>query len=535
MAPPLEDEVSVGVQEEEEEEEEDPEEVEPWYPSSDSEPEPPTPPPALPSPEPEPKQVPPTPSLALPSPEPEPEQQQQPSPMTPPPAVVEKKGEGEEEPEAARHRWPGWPGTSVFRLVVPADKVGAVIGRRGEAVRRLCHETRARVRVLDAAAASRIVLVSATEEVESELPPAMNAAIKIFKHINKIEINSDGTLSASAPEICSVRLLVPYAQAAHLIGKQGITIKSIQESTGATIRIMDEDEVLSVESVDERIVDILGAPLKVHNALKSVLELLRKFLVDHGVLHLFERKIQGGAQPLDTSKENQVMDDYPLSVNRDFLSEPQSHGNLIDSRPLYGYDPSFCDPYSSDVIHATDSLTQQSHGSPEGSSSLCGRDPSSRNLYSPDLSQSSDSSLIIKTMQIPFAYAEEIIGVSGRNIELIRSVSGAIVVLEEIGDCLEEVLVTIKGSHSQVQTAHQLVQEVLSSGHNKEPPSRRSCWNVDAGTSLLNSPCAGPRLLHHPPRVIATSRDYPPWHHEDQPPRDHWRHPSHQGHRGYLP
>jgi hypothetical protein len=43
--------------------------------------------------------------------------------------------------------------------------------------------------------------------------------------------------------------------------------------------------------VDERIVEIRGASLKVLNALKSVLGLLRKFLVDHGVLHLFERKV----------------------------------------------------------------------------------------------------------------------------------------------------------------------------------------------------------------------------------------------------
>ena len=75
----------------------------------------------------------------------------------------------------------------------------------------------------------------------------MNAAIKIFKHINGIEeINSEATLSASSSEICSVRLLVPAAQAVHLIGMQGVTIKSIQESTGATIRIIDEGMLLSI-------------------------------------------------------------------------------------------------------------------------------------------------------------------------------------------------------------------------------------------------------------------------------------------------
>jgi poly(rC)-binding protein 2/3/4 len=62
-------------------------------------------------------------------------------------------------------------------------------------------------------------------------------------------------------------------------------------------------------------------------------------------------------------------------------------------------------------------------------------------------------------MQVPLAYAEEIIGVRGENIEFIRSVSGAVVVLEEIGD-YQKVRVMIEGTPSQVQTAHQLVQVI---------------------------------------------------------------------------
>ncbi|GJN18881.1 hypothetical protein PR202_gb06091 [Eleusine coracana subsp. coracana] len=189
-----------------------------------------------------------------------------------------------------------------------------------------------------------MVLVSATEEIEAEMSPAMSAAIKIFKHINDIEgIDSNGTLSAAAPKVCSARLLVPFEQAAHVIGKQGFKIKLIEDSTGATIRIVDEDELLGCERVNERIVDIHGASLRVHNALKSVLGLLRKFLVDHGVLHLFERKAQAVTQPQDTCNENQVT----------------------------------------------------------------------------------------QTMQIPLPCAEEIIGMRGQNIEFIRSVSGAVVILEE--------------------------------------------------------------------------------------------------------
>ena len=84
-------------------------------------------------------------------------------------------------------------------------------------------------------------MISATEETQAELAPAMHATVKIFKHVNDMEgINPDVILSAAAPEICSARLLVPKAQAVHLIGKQGATIKSIQETTGALIKVIDK-------------------------------------------------------------------------------------------------------------------------------------------------------------------------------------------------------------------------------------------------------------------------------------------------------
>lgn len=55
-----------------------------------------------------------------------------------------------EEPESADKRWPGWPGHCVFRLIVPVLKVGVIIGRKGELIKKTCEETRARIRVLDA-------------------------------------------------------------------------------------------------------------------------------------------------------------------------------------------------------------------------------------------------------------------------------------------------------------------------------------------------------------------------------------------------
>lgn len=46
-------------------------------------------------------------------------------------------------------KWPGWPGESVFRMLVPAQKVGNIIGRKGEYIKKMVEETRARIKILD--------------------------------------------------------------------------------------------------------------------------------------------------------------------------------------------------------------------------------------------------------------------------------------------------------------------------------------------------------------------------------------------------
>ncbi|KAI3829732.1 hypothetical protein L1987_03860 [Smallanthus sonchifolius] len=46
-------------------------------------------------------------------------------------------------------KWPGWPGENVFRLLVPVQKVGVIIGRKGEYIKKTCEETRARIKILD--------------------------------------------------------------------------------------------------------------------------------------------------------------------------------------------------------------------------------------------------------------------------------------------------------------------------------------------------------------------------------------------------
>lgn len=67
----------------------------------------------------------------------------------------------------------------------------------------------------------------------------MDAVLRVFKRINGIiDSGGDGATPAAALPACSVRLLVASSQAINLIGKQGSLIKSIQEGSGATVRVL---------------------------------------------------------------------------------------------------------------------------------------------------------------------------------------------------------------------------------------------------------------------------------------------------------
>ncbi|KAF8728128.1 hypothetical protein HU200_018710 [Digitaria exilis] len=375
----------------------------------------------------------------------------------PPPAAEETDAAAaEEEAAAAAKRWPGWPGDSVFRLVVPVLKVGSIIGRKGELIKRLVEESKARVRILEGpvGATERIVLVSGKEDLGLELPPAMDALMRVFKRVIGIADGAtEGSQAAAAPGVCAARLLVPGAQAINLIGKQGATIKSIQESTGATIRVIsvDERERPFYVTDDERIVEIQGETEKVLKALQAVSNHLRKFLVDHSVLPLFEKTNTTVSQDrsgdgwsdmshpsISSAQVNQpppVIDEYILPVKRDHL--------YLEREPLVDHN-----------IHRS-------------GVSLYGRDPALSTLRPSGMHGGPLLTQITQTMQIPLTYAEDIIGVKGANIAYIRANSGAVVTIQESLGSPDDITVEIKGTSSQVQAAQQLIQDSLAA--HREP------------------------------------------------------------------
>ncbi|GAB2252846.1 hypothetical protein Droror1_Dr00005693 [Drosera rotundifolia] len=365
----------------------------------------------------------------------------------------------------ASDKWPGWPGDCVFRLIVPVTKVGSIIGRKGELIKKMCDESRAKIRVLDGPVANhpdRIVLISGKEELEAPLSPAMDAVIRVFRRVNGLPENAseDKTAGVSGVAYCSSRLLLHSTQATSLIGKQGASIKSIQESSGASVRVLSGDEVPSYVSADERILELLGEAFKVLQALELVIVHLRRFLVDHSVLPLYENTyasaVSQGRQVehlpdrhnVHSAPQTGLEIDYPLSVRNDHYS--------FERELMLG------------AQRSTSGL--QTYGLHSGL-------PSSRSSLGLGHPGAPIITQVTQTMQIPLTYAEDIIGAGGQNIAYIRRISGAVLTVKE-SRVPDEIMVEIKGTSSQVQVAQELIQDSIS---NHKEPLTSSYGKLDTG------------------------------------------------------
>lgn len=78
------------------------------------------------------------------------------------------------------------------------------------------------------------VLISAKEEPDASLSPAMDGLLKVHQRI----IDADTEANHAPPTSISSRLLVAGSQGGSLIGKQGATIKTIQDSSNCKIRVI---------------------------------------------------------------------------------------------------------------------------------------------------------------------------------------------------------------------------------------------------------------------------------------------------------
>ncbi|KAL6009731.1 hypothetical protein ACLOJK_000160 [Asimina triloba] len=383
--------------------------------------------------------------------------------------------ENESAGEIEEKKWPGWPGESVFRILVPAQKVGGIIGRKGEFIKKICEESKARIKILDGppgiseravsvfclhfsstreygqsqeevlvsshqlmyedtVCSIKAVIISAKEEPDVALPPAVDGLLRVHKR-SVDGLDNEGAHPPTNAGTTVSRLLVAGAQAGSLIGRQGATVKSIQEASSVVVRVLGTEDLPAFALQDDRIVEIQGEPAGVHKAVELVASHLRKFLVDRSVIPLFESQVD----------------------NMSHHSWGHPHGPNVGGSG-FGGNSQFRPPRQHDGYYPPPEIPPYDRGAHQP---LYGRDTtmgvhSSMNAPQPIIKQ------MTQQMQIPLSYADAVIGSSGANISYIRRASGATVTIQESRGVLGEMTVEINGTATQVQTAQQLIQGRLS-------------------------------------------------------------------------
>ncbi|XP_078149152.1 RNA-binding KH domain-containing protein [Carex rostrata] len=356
-------------------------------------------------------------------------------------------------------RWPGWPGENAFRMLVPVQKVGAVIGHKGDIIKKMSEETKARIRVLNSppGVQERVVLVSAKEELDLPVSPAMEALFRVHKRVvDGLDDESEEQSAPSAGGVGPTRLLVPGVQAATIIGKQGGTIKIIQEGSNATVRV--SENVPPVALYDDRIVEIQGEPAAMHKALELIASYLRKFLVDRTVIPLFEAQMQ---------QQQNIQREPQMPAQQQWGPPPQNYPPPYSaSGPGYGGGPHHYmpPPPAHDNYYPPPELPPRYEKPPPYAPPAYAREQPP-----PPGAHSSTAQLpphvvtqVTQHMQVPLSYVDAVIGADGANISYIRRASGATVTVQETRGVPGEMTVEMVGSNAQVQAAQQLVQNFMA-------------------------------------------------------------------------
>ncbi|GER55197.1 RNA-binding KH domain-containing protein [Striga asiatica] len=397
----------------------------------------------------------------------------------------ELKVDNGERVVAEEKKWPGWPGENVFRLLVPAQRVGGVIGRKGETIKKICEETKARIKILESGPGSmeRTVMVSAKEEPTLQVPPAVDGLLKIHKHIISLESDPANVRSG---QICT-RLLVAASQAGSLIGKQGATVKSIEDDSNCSIRVLGEGNLPVFALPDDSVVEIQGDPAGLQKAVELIATHLRKFLVDRSVIGVFEMQASPRA-PFSKSTRFKQMQNPNFGANQNSppskpWGPPQPAFPMNAGRHGYGPEHSSVAPYPRQYDNSFPPVDMQPRRPPAYGMGLPMGGAQTNNVQQPQAMITK----VTQNMQIPLLYADAVIGINGSNISYIRRASGATIIVQEAKGVPDEMTVEINGSSSQVQTAQQLIQnslaEAISSGQNPGGvPARSQGYNPYASS-----------------------------------------------------
>ncbi|OVA15760.1 K Homology domain [Macleaya cordata] len=371
----------------------------------------------------------------------------------------------------------------VYRLLCHLDKVGSLIGKGGSIIRALQNDTGASIKIADAAPDSdeRVVLISA-REAHQRHSPAQDAVIRVHSRIAEVGLEPDAAVVA--------RLLVPSHQIGCLLGKGGNIIAEMRRATGASIRIFAKEQVPKCGAQNDEVVQVIGSLQSVQDALFHITSRVRETILPmkapfpsisappylsgamEGPIPLFRPRHEPaspGHYPSSVGFSNRLdhsvgpphhMDRHPVPVHG------MDHPGVIMDRVPYPYGserpahgPTFDRP-SSPRSWAPQSV---SNGNPR-----CAADAGTGFASRNGLVRSGSQVAVVanRTVEVvvPLVLLGYIIGENNGDLNQIRQISGAKVVVHDARPGNTDGVVLVSGTTDQIHAAQSLIHAFILSG-----------------------------------------------------------------------
>eukprot|EP00916_Digyalum_oweni_P025336 GHVL01041741.1.p1 GENE.GHVL01041741.1~~GHVL01041741.1.p1 ORF type:complete len:352 (-),score=79.61 GHVL01041741.1:1245-2300(-) len=310
-----------------------------------------------------------------------------------------------------------------LKFLVNNIAAGSIIGKSGSEIAAIEQQTEACMKLSPAGkyypgTQERIVVVGGSQE-------SLAAALRII--MNKVE----QSLSMSSTEESSVlrcRLVVPNSAVSCIIGRQGQSIKQLQEQTGARTQISQRDD-----NMKERIVNITGTTHQILSAVTTISAAIQ-------------------SDPNVSEHINVLYNDVPHASYQGSSAAPQQaphHAPIADpyggmyGPPTYAYRPYPYDPYASAAGYAAQSAA----------------------VVSPDIMNASCEIEV----HVPDSQVGLLIGKSGSVFNEIQQQSGAKLQVSQKGDLIPNTQnrrVQVMGTVQAVHSAHIIILQKLAAERN---------------------------------------------------------------------
>lgn len=354
----------------------------------------------------------------------------------------------------------------VFRLLCQLDKVGNLIGKGGVIIRALQIDSGASIKIVDTAPSpdERVVLISARESAEQNHSPAQEAVIRVQCKIAEIGFEPGAAVIA--------RLLVPSQQIGCLLSKGGIIISDMRRATGASIRVFPNEEVPRFGSQNDGLVQVIGSLKSVQDALFHITSRLREtiFPVKSPLPSVIGSSYVSPFKEMPPPSYRPRHD--PPSPSHYSSSIGFRHGVDRSSVPSQSHDHHSAFSYG--MEHNGPSVDRIPYPRPWAHQALSrgvpdfGSDMASRNWPVGSGSKVPEMTNTVEVV-VPQTLLNHVYGENNSNLNEIRKISGAMVVIHDPRLGATEGAVVVTGSPKQTRVAQMLIQAFILCG--KTPSS----------------------------------------------------------------